>query len=146
MKLLLIIAVALTSCAYGQEIPSETKTTALGRPAYVGKDNVLTVNIVFDGNPDTNRTVLVRALGPSLGIANALEDPTLEIRDANGTLAINDDWKSNQEGAIRATGLAPNSEKESAILLGLGGGRYTAIVRAKEGTQGMAMVEAYVLR
>lgn len=146
MKLQLLVALAFTSLAYGQEGQNHT---ALGRAAHVGNgNNVLIADIAITADPDEEKSMLIRALGPSLaalGVEHALQDPILEIRDENGTIASNDDWKSNQEAAIAATGLAPTSEKEAAILVRLGVGKYTAIVRGKDGTQGMAMVEAYIL-
>ena len=69
--------------------------------------------------------VLIRATGPSLilfGINNALPDPQLELHDANGTLAANDDWQTTQVGgiiisdqsaAIQNSGFAPGNPKES---------------------------------
>jgi hypothetical protein len=90
--------------------------------------------------------VLVRALGPSLpsSISNLLQDPVLDLRDGNGALiASNDDWRSSQESAIQATGLAPNDNREPAILATLTKGGYTAILRGKNNTTGVALVEAY---
>jgi len=147
MKFQLLIAVAFASFAYAQEAQTHT---ALGRAGHVGNgDDVLIADIVITANPDEEKTVLVRALGPSLGalgIRDALQDTTLEIRDANGLMESNDDWKSNQEAAIASTGLAPASEKECAVLVRLGAGKYTAIVRGRDGSQGMAMVESYILK
>jgi len=147
MKLQLLIAVAFASFAYAQEGQNHT---ALGRVGHVGNgDDVLVADILITANPDEEKTVLVRALGPSLGVlgvTDALQDPILEIRDENGMLESNDDWKSNQEAAIASTGLAPTSGKESAVLIRLGAGNYTAIVRGNGRNQGMAMVEAYILK
>jgi hypothetical protein len=96
-----------------------------------------------------NKQVIVRALGPTLtgfGVPNALADPTLEIRDVNGTLlASNDDWKDTQQNAIAATGLAPPHDFESAIVGTLLPGNYTAIVRGFNNTTGNALVEVYAL-
>ena len=93
--------------------------------------------------------VLVRAIGPSLtnfGVPNALQDPTLELHDNNGTLlASNDNWRSDQEAEIIATGLPPSNDLESAIVRDLTPGNYTAIVRGVNGTTGIAVVEAYGL-
>ena len=94
--------------------------------------------------------MLIRALGPSLsgsGVTSPLQDPTLELHNGQGTtLASNDNWKSNQQLQIQATGLAPTFDAESAILsTGLVPGGYTAIVAGAGGTSGVALVEIYHL-
>jgi hypothetical protein len=112
--------------------------------------------IVGGQTPDGLATVLVRALGPSLtgsGIQDVLPDPTLELHDSNGaTLATNDNWKINdqtqqsQESAIRATAITPSNDLESAILATLPQGAYTAVVRGKNNTTGVGLVEVYNLK
>jgi hypothetical protein len=96
-----------------------------------------------------NRTVVIRAIGPSLaasGIHDPLQDPFLELHDRNGaTLMSNDDWQSSQRAEIEATGLAPTDPLESAILATLGPEPYTAIVRGKDNATGVALVEVYAL-
>jgi hypothetical protein len=90
--------------------------------------------------------VIVRAIGPSLSVPGAMVDPTLELRDASGTLlASNDDWRSTQEAVIAETGVAPTRDAESAIVTSLSPGSYTAIVRGANGTTGVAVVEVYQL-
>jgi Cysteine-rich secretory protein family len=90
--------------------------------------------------------VIVRAIGPSLSVPGAMADPTLELRDATGTLlASNDNWRSTQEAAIAGTGVAPTRDAESAIVTSLSPGSYTAIVRGANGTTGVAVVEVYQL-
>ena len=93
--------------------------------------------------------VLVRAIGPSLtdfGVAGALEDPTLELRDVQGTLiSSNDNWKDPNEAEIEATGLQPSKDAESALLETLPAGAYTAIVAGVGGTTGVGLVEVYRL-
>jgi hypothetical protein len=82
----------------------------------------------------------------SVGVNNALADPTLDVRDANGTpVAFNDNWKddSAQAAQVTAKGLAPKDDKESALPLTLAVGQYTAIVRGKNGGTGVAVVEIY---
>src|SRR5205814_1597396 len=93
-------------------------------------DNVLISGLILGGsNP---RRVLFRAIGPSLqsqlGSA-VLQNPLLELHDANGaTLASNDNWHSASNASeIQATGLAPSNDNESAILMPLGPGNYTTI-------------------
>ncbi|MGH8165413.1 MAG: hypothetical protein ACREP1_13875, partial [Rhodanobacteraceae bacterium] len=95
--------------------------------------------------------VLVRAIGPSLtnqGIADALSDPTLTLDDVNGNqIAFNDNWQSSPNAnAIRASTIAPSNPKESAVLMNLAPGNYTAIVRGAGNATGTALVEAYALQ
>jgi hypothetical protein len=70
----------------------------------------------------------------------------MELRDINGALLMaNDNWKDAQQSEIAATGIPPTDDRESAILQLLPGGNYTAIVRGKNNTTGIALVEAYRL-
>jgi hypothetical protein len=91
--------------------------------------------------------VLARAIGPSLssfGVKGVLQDPMLELHDSNGTLLdSNDNWRSDHEAEIEATGLAPNDDLESAILMTLDAGPYTAIVHGQNNTTGVGLVEIY---
>jgi len=93
--------------------------------------------------------VIVRAMGPSLGqfgVSSALADPTLELRNAAGTiLASNDNWADSQQSEINATTIAPTHELESAIIRTLSPGAYTALVDGKNGETGTALIEVYDL-
>jgi hypothetical protein len=93
--------------------------------------------------------VIVRAIGPSLNIAGKLTDPTLELRDANGTvIRSDDDWRTGgQENEIIQTGVAPSNDSESALIetLPANNAGYTAIVRGVNNTTGIAVVEVYAL-
>ena len=107
--------------------------------------------IVGGGSPLGAARVIVRALGPSLPIAGALADPTLELRDSSGTLIdSNDNWKtrpdgSSQQAAIEATTIPPTNDLESALVQTLPPGSYTAIVRGKNNTVGVGVMEIYHL-
>jgi hypothetical protein len=95
-------------------------------------------------------TVVVRALGPSLasfGVSNPLSDPVLEIHDSHGSLiASNDNWQDNNNAIdVQLNGLAPPNALESALVLHLPAGEYTAIVRGANGATGNALVEVYHL-
>ena len=111
-------------------------------------DNVLIGGfIVVGSNP---RKVIVRAIGPSLTLPGKLENPTLELRDANGGLIRgNDDWRiGGQESEIIATTIPPTNDLESAIVatLSANNSNYTAIVRGVSNTTGIAVVEVYALQ
>jgi hypothetical protein len=107
-------------------------------------DNVLIGGFIVEGQDPLR--VIVRAIGPSLPVSGALADPTLELHDSNGVLiAFNDNWRSDQEAEIIATGIPPSNDQESAIVRDLAPGGYTAIVRGLNSTTGIAVVEAYDL-
>jgi len=118
-------------------------------------DNVMIGGIIV-GPTDTGigsvfigTTVLIRAIGPSLGtfgVSDPLQDPVLELHDGQGAiLASNDDWQDTQQDEIEATGIPPTDTRESAIVETLAPGAYTAIVRGQNDTTGVALVEAYHL-
>jgi hypothetical protein len=110
-------------------------------------DNVMIGGFILGGDQVTN--VAVRAIGPSLtnfGITGELTDPMLEVYNGNGALlAQDDDWRMYQEQALIDSGLAPTDNRESAMLLWLQPGAYTAIVRGKDQSAGVGLVEVYNL-
>jgi hypothetical protein len=134
--------------AYDLDRATNSKLANISTRGFVNTgDDVMIGGLIIVGNTTAN--VLIRAIGPSLenfGVPNALPDPTLELYDGNGTLlAFNDDWQSDQQAAIIATGLAPTHIRESAIVRGLSPGAYTAIVREYNNLTGVALVEGYQL-
>ena len=95
-------------------------------------------------------TVIVRALGPSLasfGVSQPLSDPILTIYDSNGSaIAANDNWQDGNNAIdVQKNRLAPPNALESAIVLHLPPGAYTAVVRGANGATGNALVEVYHL-
>ncbi|MEY2518877.1 MAG: outer rane lipase/esterase [Verrucomicrobiota bacterium] len=134
--------------AYDLDTGATNSTFAnLSTRGYVGGgDNVMIAGLIM-GNGDSPIIVL-RAIGPTLtsaGIVNPLLNPTIELFDGNGvSIGFNDDWKIPQLQAVRATKLDPTDDRESAIVnLFLTPGNYTAIVRGKNDSTGVALVEAY---
>jgi hypothetical protein len=94
--------------------------------------------------------VVVRALGPSLGsfgVSQPLSDTTLTIVDSHGSvIATNDNWQDgNNASDIQRNGLAPPNALESAVVLHLPAGAYTAIVSGANGATGNALAEVYHL-
>ena len=128
---------------------SSTANSALANLStrgFVGTgDNVMIAGVII-GSGD-KPILALRVVGPSLtnqGVAGALQDPTLELHDGNGALiATNDNWKNTQDSAVAACGIAPSDVREPAIVRSLAAGNYTAIVRGKNNTTGVALVEVY---
>jgi hypothetical protein len=116
-------------------------------------DNIMIGGVIVGGGLGGGKArVLVRAIGPSLsgsGVSGALQDPTLELRDGNGTtISSNDNWKfrpdgSSQQAEIEATTIPPADARESALVASLPPGNHTAIVRGANNAIGIAVVEAY---
>ena len=119
-------------------------TRGLVRPG----DDVVIGGFIIAGDAG-QASVLLRAIGPSLatvGIANALANPTLELRDSDGVLLqYNDNWKDSQQAAIEATGIAPQNDLEAAVLATLLPGSYTVIAAGKDGSMGIGLIEVYNL-
>ena len=108
--------------------------------------NVLIGGFIISGSQ--SKTLVVRAIGPSLeahGVSNSLEDPVLELVDSTGrTVVSNDDWRDGaQASQIQQSGIAPTDSLESAVLVTLSPGAYTAVVTGYGGGQGNGLIEAY---
>ena len=107
-------------------------------------DNVMIGGLIVTGS--SAQKVIVRAIGPSLGIEGNLLDPVLELYDGEGNLLqANDDWRSDQQQEIEATTIPPANDRESALVRSLPPAAYTAIVRGANETAGIALVEVYAL-
>ena len=134
---------------YDLDQAADSKLTNIATRGFVETDNGVMIGglIVGPSSGVGGTKVVVRALGPSLadfGINGALSDPTLDLVNASGTiLRSNDDWKSSQQTEIEAAGLAPSIAAESALVQTIAPGNYTAIVRGKGNTTGVALVEVY---
>ena len=111
-------------------------------------ENALIGGIIILGG-SSSQEVLFRAIGPSLtaqGVTGALADPVLELHDKNGNLITsNDNWQESPQAAQIMAILPPANPAESAILVVLQPGKYTAIVRGADDTTGVALIEAYQL-
>lgn len=126
--------------------PSQAVNISTRLKAQTG-DKVLIAGFILTGTE--SRKVLLRAIGPSLEqaqIEDALQDPVLELRAADGTrLAFNNSWRFSQQAEIIATGIPPSDDREAAILATLAPGSYTAIVRGRASTTGVVVAEVYDL-
>jgi hypothetical protein len=123
-----------------------------------GGENVLIAGLVVSGPGP--RTYLVRAVGPTLrsapfNVANALLDPFLQIFQGDKLLRENDDIDApaaslatlrdaaRQVGAFTLTERRNSSGLDSAMLITLQPGAYTAKVSGFEGATGVALIEIY---
>ncbi len=80
------------------------------------------------------------------GLAGVLQDPALEVFNANGvSLLANDNWKDTQQTEIEATTIPPPHDREAAAVMTLQAGAYTIIVRGATETSGIGLVEVYEL-
>jgi len=133
--------------AYDLDPDANSKLANISTRGFVGVDD----HVLIGGfiAPSNNTRVVVRALGPTLqgfGIAGALSDPVLMLFDENGNfIASNDNWGDTQAKEIETTGYAPPDSAESAIIVTRPAGNTTAIVRGKNRSTGVALVEVYYL-
>lgn len=137
--------------------PSSSITTTTPRlinvsaRAQVGTgDGVLIAGFAVAGS--TARTLLIRATGPTLasfGVGGTLADPLLQIFQLNGPkLYSNDNWGGSaavtQAGtSVGAFAISDPNSKDSALVVTLPPGVYTAEVSGADGGTGVALVEVY---
>jgi hypothetical protein len=113
------------------------------------EDNVMIAGVITGGG-DRAR-ILFRGIGPSLEsngipLSNCLQDPMLELHDADGSqLAANDNWRDTEQIEIIQSGLAPADDREAAIVGDYPAGAYTVILRGKNNTTGVGLIEVYKL-
>jgi hypothetical protein len=135
---------------YDADLAADSQLANISTRGFVGtNDNVMIGGFIIGGSEQADRRVVIRAIGPSLsilGITEALQNPLLELKNANGvTLSSNDDWQESQKVEINQTDLAPTDPRESALVTSLPNGNYTAIVHGTANATGAALVEVYIV-
>ena len=127
----------------------DSKLANISTRAFVSTgDDIVIAGFLLSDSSSSDK-VIVRGIGPSLtalGISNALPNPTLELRDNNGTLLVaNNDWQDNpvQASEITAAGLALTNNLESGIAATLPPGLYTALLSGLNSGTGVGVVEVY---
>jgi sugar lactone lactonase YvrE len=139
----------------GSYTPTASRLINLSARAYVGTgSNTVFAGFVIGGS--TAKTVLIRASGPALALfpfnlTGTLSDPQLVLTNVgitpNVVLAANTAWNGNPgiAAAAAAVGAFPwgTSSRDSAILITLPPGNYTAGVTGASGDTGIALVEVY---
>jgi hypothetical protein len=134
---------------YDLSQPAPAKLANISTRALVGTgSDIVIAGFILGGNKENDR-IIVRGIGPSLiglGVANALANPTLELRDSSGALMIaNNDWQddASQAAQLIAAGLALPNNLESGIAASLPPGLYTALLTGLSNTTGVGLVEVY---
>jgi len=133
---------------------AEARVTNLSTRARVTADNPLISGFAISG--DAPRTLLLRAVGPSLGafgIADRLPAPRLRLFDAKDSLVTeNNGWAATPANvprvadAIIRTGAFPfsaNAGTDAAVVVTLAPGSYTVHVTADNGVAGTTLAEIY---
>jgi len=94
-----------------------------------GGDDVVIAGFIILGTE--LKTVVIRAIGPSLPVPGKLMDPTLELHDSTGAaIAFNNDWQNDENAyVLPVIGLAPTDAAEAALYRVLEPGAYTAVIR-----------------
>jgi hypothetical protein len=119
---------------------------------YVSNSQTFIGGFVLEGTAP--RTVLIRADGPVLSafsVSNPLPDPVLTVYNSSGTvIATNAGWSTNTNSTTISTAALevgafalPNLSPDSALLLTLQPGAYTAQITSAKGNSGTALFEAY---
>lgn len=126
----------------------DTTLSNLSTRGFVDPANPLIGGFIA-GVGDGRTEIVARGIGPDLGnrgVANPLNDPTLEVRDVDGNLVgSNDDYVPGSDPIIAIDRLELADPRESAIRLSLAPGAYTVLILAKAGDTGTALVELYDL-
>jgi hypothetical protein len=139
--------------SYLSSLPAPNLVNLSTRAVVAPGDNALIGGFIVQGSRPA--TVVLRAIGHSLvgqGVAKGLEDPQIDLRAADGTLvASSDDWISDISSAetIASYHLDPSNSRESALMVTLNAGSYTATIHSYVDPdidqQGTALFELYDL-
>jgi uncharacterized protein (DUF1800 family) len=134
------------------EIDGTSRLMNISTRAQVGAGAAVMISGLIVG-PGSTRHILLRALGPTLknfSINDALPDPKITVFDGSGkAIASNDNWGDTDPAGISAATTAAGAagfstgSKDSALVLDLPPGGYTAQVSSVDGSAGVALIEAY---
>jgi sugar lactone lactonase YvrE len=134
----------------GAYTPASPRLVNISARVEVGTDdNILIVGFVIGGS--TSSTVLIRASGPALtafGVTGSLADPLLDLYSGTSLLAYNFGWSGDPQiasaaSAVGAFSWTNSASDDSAILVTLPPGAYTAQVSGASGDTGVALIEVY---
>jgi hypothetical protein len=108
-----------------------------------GEDALIAGFIITPGQP---KEVIVRGIGPSLSLEGELADPTIEVHDYQGTaIAFNDNWQDAESATDIMRTIPPANPLESALWGIINPAAYSVVLRGRNETGGIAVVETYDL-
>lgn len=126
-------------------------TNISSRDRITAADGVTIVGFVIGGS--VPRTVLIRAVGPSLkplGVTDAISDPIFSVFRGKAMVASNDNWADGNASQLStvcarvgAFAFASTSSKDAAALVTVNPGVYSVVARSGDGAMGTVMVEVY---
>lgn len=134
------------STSFGAATPRLTNVSVRKQ---IEANGSLTAGFVIGGA--TARTVLVRAIGPGLGVfglTGFMVDPQLSLFSGQTKLAENDNWGGDPQltdagGSVGAFALANAASRDAMLLMTLAPGNYTVQISGAGGVGGEALVEVY---
>jgi hypothetical protein len=134
----------VAAVAYAPLAPS-TFSNLSTRALVLTGDQVEIAGFIISGNQ--TKTVVIRGMGPTLssfGVSGFLPDPILELYDQTSLIAVNDNWLNSSNADSIPESLRPaDRSTESVILTTLQPGNYTAILRGKNNSTGIGLIEVY---
>ena len=134
----------------GTYTPTSPRLVNISTRVQVGSGSgILIAGFVIGGS--SARTMLIRASGPALaafGVPGTLPDPKLSLYSGTTLLDGNNGWGgsaeiSNTAAAVGAFGWSSATSNDSAILVTLPPGAYTAQIAGASGDTGVALIEVY---
>jgi len=127
-----------------------SKLLNISARGYVGTGADFLIGGFVVGGTDP-KTVLIRASGPALaafGVAGTLSDPELQLYRGSTLLSANTGWQGDPQvsaaaSLVSAFAWTNPSSADSALLLTLQPGAYTAQVSGASGDTGVSLLEVY---
>jgi hypothetical protein len=118
----------------------------------ISDEGILTAGFVIGGGNGAGKTVLIRAIGPALGLApfnvsGAMPDPKLVLFSGQTVIASNDNWGGDAQlttvgNSVGAFAVNNATSRDAMLVMTLAPGSYTVQVSGNGGG-GLALVEVY---
>ena len=148
-----VIAELYDGTAAASFAPSTTRLVGVSVLKQIEAGEILTVGFVVGGT--TSRQVLVRAIGPALGLApfnipTAMADPRLNLFNLQTQAVVqsNDNWGGaalvrTTAGRIGSFPVENAASRDAMLTATLTPGSYTVQVSGANSTSGLTLVEVY---